>query len=355
MSDSKETIQARLLSNISDEYDKSEGSFFYDAEMPVAIELETAYKTMNGILDKGFADTATAEYLEKICSEFGLTTSEGAVRKQAKKATTTVLVVGTVGTVINIGGLVASDSLNYAFTENKTIDSTGKTNINVECTTAGAIGNVPVGVIKYFPITIPGLTAVTNLTAVANGYDAETDSELRIRFYEKVRTPATSGNKYHYRNWAKEVAGVGDARVFPLWNGNGTVKVTIINSNRRAADNTLVTSVASYIEDNRPIGATVTVTSATEKTINIIVSLTIDTKNYTTDAVKTTIISNLTEYFKNIAFSETVKYISYANIGAIIFNTKGVLDYSNLTINNGTANIALADEEIPVLGGVTVG
>ena len=176
---------------------------------------------------------------------------------------------------------------------------------------------------------------------------------MRERYYTKVRTPATSGNKWHYLNWAKEVIGVGDARVFPLWNGNGTVKIVIINSNKRAADSILINNVANYIEDNRPIGANVTVVSATEKPINISATLVIDTKKYTLNQVQANIESNLVEYFKEIAF--TSNYISYASIGNIIFNTEGVIDYTKLLINGASLNILLQDVEVPILGTVSLG
>jgi uncharacterized phage protein gp47/JayE len=347
VSDSKETILNRLLTNTNDEYDKSEGSFFYDVETPIAIELEKAYADQEAILDKGFADTATGNYLNRIVGEQGLT------RKDSMKASTIVTIIGNVGATISIGQKVASDNVSYVFAENKTIPSGGSITVNVECETAGTIGNVPIGAIKYFPVTLSGVTSVTNTLAVTNGYDEETDEELRERYYEKVRTPATSGNKYQYKAWAKEVTGVGDAKVFPLWNGNGTVKVVIINSNKRAADSTLITNTASYIEDNRPIGATVTIISGSEKLINISVSLTIDTTKYTVATVKASIEATITEYFKSVAFAST--YVSYATIGNLIYNTQGVIDYSNLLVNSGTANVTLTDEQVPVLGGVTVG
>lgn len=347
MADSKEIIQERLLANISNEYDKSEGSFFYDAEVPVAIELESSYDEQESILDKGFVDTAADEYLDRKVAE------QGIYRKLATKATGQITISGSEGSIINIGDTVASDTVTFISTENKVIDNTGYININVECEVAGSIGNVPINAIKNFPITLSGLTSVINNNAFTNGYDEETDEELRQRYYDKVRTPATSGNKYHYINWAKEVNGVGDAKVFPLWNGNGTVKVVIANSNKRAADITLVNNVATHIEDNRPIGATVTVESAVEKSININVTLTVDTKNYTLDLIKASIESNLTKYFKDIAFIKT--YVSYASIGNLIYNVPGVIDYSNLLINTATANIPMGDTEIPVLGGVVIG
>lgn len=345
MADDRDTIQNRMLQNISDEYDKTEGSFFYDVLKPVAIELENAYKEQESILDKGFVETATGEWLDKKVAEQGLT------RKPATKSTTTVTITGSEGTIVNEGILVASDTVNFVVKETKTIDATGQVDVLVECEEAGSIGNVPAGSIKYFPVTIAGLTSVTNSQAVTNGYDGETDEELRQRYYDKVRTPATSGNKYHYRNWAKEVLGVGDAKVFPIWNGPGTVKVVIIDSNKTGADSQLVTDVYNYIEDVRPIGATVTVESAIELPININVTLTIDTDNYTESEVINNIENNITEYLKEIAFVED--YVSYAKIGSLILSSEGVLDYSNLTVNGGTSNITIADNEVAVLGGVT--
>ena len=346
MADSRDIIQNRMLDNISDEYDKTEGSFFYDAIKPVSIELESSYNQQENILDKGFAQTATGKWLDKKVEEQGLE------RKPATNATTTVTLFGSQGATINIGDLVASDTVNFVVQENKTIDVTGTANVLVKCEQEGSIGNVPVGAIKYFPTTIPGLTSVTNSNAVTGGYNGETDDELRQRYFDKVKTPATSGNKYHYRNWAKEVTGVGDAKVFPLANGLGTVRVVIIDSNKTGAENQLVNDVANYIEEVRPIGATITVESAREISIDVNVMLVIDTNNYTQEQVKSDIEDNIKEYLKEVAFLEN--YVSYAKIGSIIFTSNGVIDYSNLTVNNGSSNITINDEEVAVLGVVTI-
>ncbi len=347
MAEDKEIIQARMLSNISNEYDKKDGSFIYDVEKPVAIELGNLSIKVDEVLNNGFADTASGVYLDKVVNE------QGVFRKPSTKATGIVTITGIVGAVITKGEMVASDSINYIVTQDAVIPEMKIIDIPVECEVAGTIGNVPVGAIKYFPKTLEGLQTVTNKTVFSNGYDTETDDLLRERYYAKVRTPTTSGNKYHYLNWAKEVTGVGDAKVMPLWNGNGTVKVIVINSNKRAADTALITAVSEYIENNRPIGATVTTVSAVEKPININVTLVIDSQNYALEEVKQTIEKNLTEYFKSIAFRDT--YVSYAKVGNIIIESDGVLDYSNLLLNNGTANIAIDDDAVSVLGGVTIG
>lgn len=347
MADDKEVIQGRMLSNIPDEYDKTAGSFFYDALKPAAIELAKLDRKAEEILDRGFADTAGGADLERICAERGI------YRKPAVKSWGPVTVMGIAGAAITAGEMVASDNLNFVFVEDAVISAGGSVVVDVECEKYGAIGNVPAGAIKYFPKTLEGLQGVTNAAAIANGYDAESDSSLRERYYTKIRTPATSGNKYHYLNWAKEVTGVGDARVFPLHSGPGTVGVMIINANKRAADGALIDAVSAYIEDNRPIGAAVTVFTAEEKEINISVTLVIDVSNYTAEQVKASIEDNLTAYFRDIVFKEP--YASYAKIGNIIFDTAGVLDYSGLQVNGGISNVSIGDTEVAVLGGVTLG
>ncbi|EKQ51389.1 MULTISPECIES: baseplate J/gp47 family protein [unclassified Clostridium] len=353
MSDSRDVIQARLLSNISDEYNKSEGEVMYDAEKPVAIELESAYVRIDGMLDKRFADKANGKDLERVVK------NEGIYRKLTTKSYSTVTITGIEGAPIVKGEKVASDNVNFVFTEDAVIPQSKTIEIKVECEKYGSIGNVPAGAIKYFPKTLAGLQTVTNKEAISNGYNEESDDELRKRYYAKIQTPSTSGNKYHYRNWALEVTGVGNARVLPLWNGNGTVKIVIINSNKTGADQALVNSVKNYIdpvdgegEGQAPIGATVTVVSAVEKSINVTANVSI-VNGLNLGTIQEAFKTSLIEYLQSVSFDTS--YISIAKVGDILFNTDGVLDHSDLKINNLAANVNLLDTEIAVVGTVQLG
>lgn len=84
-------------------------------------------------------------------------------------------------------------------------------------------------------MSIPGITRVTNAKATYDGFDEETDDELRERLLFKVRQPATSGNINDYIEWGTSVEGVGHITVVPLWNGNGTVKLLVTDSNGQPA------------------------------------------------------------------------------------------------------------------------
>ncbi len=341
----QEEILSRLLSNISSEFDKSVGSFFYDTQKPLAIELESIYEKLEEILLNGFAATAKGEYLDKKVAEQGLT------RKAATYASGTVVVSGTVGSVISSGDKVASDTLVFTVTQTKYIESSGTAAVNVICDTPGKQGNVPSGAINRFPVTISGLVSVTNTEPISGGFDEESDDELRERYFEKVSLPATSGSKYHYVMWAKEVEGVGDAKCIPLWNGAGTVKVIIINADKQAAGAALINAVKNHIEEQRPIGADVTVESAVPLAINISVSLTL-ANGVATDIAKQKISDSISSYLKKNAFSGT--YISYAQIGGCILAVDEVLDYSNLKVNGGTSNVNIPENAVPVLGVVTI-
>ena len=125
MSNDRDSIQSRLLANIDNKYDKSDGGFFYDAEKPVSIELESVYVTLDNMLDKYFADTASGLNLDRIVKNVGL------IRKYATKANGIATITGVVGSTITKGEKVASDSINYIFTDTNVIPTSGTIDVNV--------------------------------------------------------------------------------------------------------------------------------------------------------------------------------------------------------------------------------
>jgi len=346
MSETQEVILERMLGNIPEKYDRSKGSFYYDSVTPTSIEIEKSNSSLEAIPDVILIDTATGKYLERKVADLGLT------RKTTTKTTGIVTITGVVGAAITKGEYVASDSANYEFTETTVIPAGGSVDVGVQCKLYGVVGNVPIGAIKYFPKTLSGLQTVTNAEALTNGADEETDDDLRKRYSIKAQTPATSGNKYHYLNWALEVNSVGAAKVFPLASGPGTVTVIITNSQKKAASSDLVKTAFDYIEDLRPIGCTLTVASATEKPINITADVAISA-GLNLGTLQTAFNTAVTEYLQEVAFDAT--YVSIAKIGALLLDVVGIEDYSNLKINGVAENATLADSEIAVMGSITLG
>lgn len=135
-------------------------------------------------------------------------------------------------------------------------------------------------------------------------------------------------------------------KVLPLWNGNGTVKVIITNAENEIATEDLIAKVQNYIDEQRPIGATVTVVSP--KPLNIDIGLKVTKGSGNPNEIKNVV----NDFFKTTAFER--EYVSYAQVGKVILEktATGVQDYSDLTLNNKAENIALTDEQLPTVGQV---
>lgn len=346
-----QTILDLMLNVVPDTLDKRKGSFIYDALAPPAKQFETFDTKINQVQDK-----LTIENLESPELDQRVNERTGIIRKPATRATGQVVITGNGS--INVNDLFeTTGGIQFRAIETKQV--VGSATVAIESMIEGAIGNVAANTITLFPITLSGITSVTNLASIANGYNQESDGDLLHRYFEHIRTPATSGNVAHYKNWAKEVAGVGDAKVVPLWNGNNTVKVIVIDANRLPATTQLVSEVQQYIDPNKgglgmgqaPIGAYTTVVSAQGVAININVSVVLSNDSNEQNA-KQNITNKLIEHLQSIAFVDNI--VSFARIGSVILSSDGVEDYQNLRINNGTSNITIGNEQVAVVGTVVL-
>lgn len=344
----KEEILARMLATVADDIDKRQGSIVHDMLSPAAIEAALLYIELDNVLDKGFADTAFGEYLERRTAEMGVT------RKPAVKAAGSVTFTGTDGTTIQTGQRVSTDSLAPVYFVTKAdavIGASGSATVAIEAEVGGKAGNVAAGAISVTVGNITGVASVTNAAATDGGSDPESDEDLLARYMDRVSTPSSSGNGANYRQWAKEIAGISDAIVYPVWNGNGTVKVVLLDTDNSTPTQAKVDEVASYIESIRPIGATVTVVGAVEVPIDVTLDATI--ASYTTlEAVTADLTKGLSDYLSGLAFKDPL--VRYTQIQRVILDIPDIVDYSGLTVNGGTANIEIANGSVAVAGTVTV-
>lgn len=358
----EDVIRQRMLDSLPSDLDKTEGSYIWDAISPAAIELALAAIWAQEVLRRGFASTTFGEYLDLRCEEHGIT------RRPAVQSTGQVKFIGVAETLVPAGTRVATtadantgtSSIEFVTTQDVTLDASGVGYASIQAVNGGVAGNVPAGAINIMATPVSGVSSVTNEAATTGGVDTEDDATLLARYFQRVRSPSAGGNKADYINWALEVQGVGGVSVVPVENGPGTVGVYIIDMNRNPADQTLVDAVQNYIapggngsgEGKAPIGAQVTVKPAIAVMINVSATLVI-MNGYNADSVKSAVIDNIQAYIKSLAFADN-NDVLYVRIGATILDTPGIQDYSNLTVNGGTSNIAIAPTEVAVLGTVNL-
>lgn len=340
-----ESIFESMLGNIDDTIDKREGSPAWDLTYPGAIEIGNAYIALDNVLELGFAETTDDTHMDLWAASFGIK------RKPAIAATGTVKLTGPDGIVVPAGTRLQTNTGVYFTTDHDVTLTGGSATVSATAEEGGTVGNVGAGEINALaPGDLFGIVSVTNETYFAGGVDAETSEDLHARVLDRLQHPATSGNASHYRQWALEVTGVGDAIVTPLAYGPGTVKVTLLDTEKRAPSQAIVTAAADYINEQKPIGAAVTVVGADELPINVSATVTL-AKDASIEEVKAQFTKVLTEYLKSIAF--TSELIRYTHIANLLLSTP-IIDYSNFIINGSTSNIQLTDGQVGVVGEVNL-
>lgn len=331
-------ILKRMLAHVSDEFDKREGSVIYDALAPAAYENAQMYTSLNSVLENSFTDTADRDHLIRRAAEIGITPHEATAAVWSAKLLPATITFDA-GTRFNCGtmNLYVSSALGSGLYE-------------LTCETVGTVGNslsedlLP---IEY----VTNLQSASLVDLVTEGADVEETEHLRSRLLSALQNPSTSGNKQDYYNWAMSITGVGAAKVFPLADGAGTVKVVIANTSISAASTDLITEVQTYIDSVRPIGADVTVASVVELPINITAGITMPS-GYKLDTIQASLLTLVASYLEDIAFD--AGEVKLTKIGSLLLSVAGVTDYSDLKLNGSATNITLTDTQVAKAGTVTL-
>lgn len=348
-----DTLHQEMLDEMSDDYQKTVGFPAYDLTRAFALAVGSLREDMDVAVGKTDVDTLEGDELTRWCAQ-----RRGISRRAAVAATGKVTIVTGQGSV-STGSLFESEGgIQFRSTESKTV-TIGDT-VAVEAVIPGISGNVAAGTVTKMPVTLSGIAAVTNSEPMTGGYDEESDSALRERYYNDLTIVQNGANKNSYIKWALDVSGVGRVRVFPLAKGANTVEVCIIGSDMLPAASSLVQSVQDYIDPGitgsglgvAPMGAYCTVTTATSKAINITCVATLSA-GYDESTVLANIKEKVSAYLKSVAFVGS--YVSYAKVADALMDAEGVSDYATLKVNGGTDNIAIDDREVAVLGTVSIG
>ncbi|QNK87740.1 baseplate J/gp47 family protein [Sporosarcina sp. resist] len=328
-----EYLMEKSLAGVKLDLDKRDSGIIYAGLAANNMELAGIFVWLDTILRLAFAQDSGGEWLEKRAFESGV---DKRLAIRAKRRATFNIPLAN-------GERFFVDDLFYRVVEDGV----------VECEELGVIGNAPPNGSDLLPVSnIDKLKVAILGEVIVPGEEDESDKSLLERYLVERRRKATSANKAHYKKWAEEIEGVGKANVFPLWNGDGTVKIIIVNSEMKPASTELVQAVKDYIdpapgmgEGEAPIGATLTVESGVDKEITIKADVTL--RGNTASEVAAEIAEELQRIFKELSFSGTS--IKVATISNVLFQNKWISDYSNVLINDEPINLELEDVEIPYL------
>lgn len=361
-----EALLADVLARAPEGIDTRQGSVFFDAVSGPIMKIAKLYTDLDLVFLLVSLDTATGEYLDLKAGEHG-------IRRIA--ATRAQYLVTFEGASPIPGERFFYDGLYFTLR-----DGGDEIGLILEAEEPGTGSNDIVAGTPAIPVnSIEGLTSATFGTVITYGENDETDDSLRKRAKEKINGPAENGNKQHYKTWCESIDGVGIARILPLWNGPNTVKAVLISPEATACGSATVDAVQEYVdpatlgytakvggvtyvvgdglgEGVANIGAHFTAVSARELQINVTATVELQAEAdiaAVTQEVKTA----LKAYLKDMVIrAEKALYVvvRISAIGAALSAVENIVDYQNLLVNGGTANITPGEDYIPVLGEVTL-
>jgi uncharacterized phage protein gp47/JayE len=376
-----DNILSEMLARVPDELNKRDGSLIKTSLAAAAWTIEGLYLDLAYVQRQAYGTTASTQELDYIVAECGLT---------RKPAVPTVRyarfnMAPPVGTVFSVRGV--QNSPYFELTKeavndpNETYPDTPYLG-EVTCQTAGTVGNGYSGALSTINF-VAGLTDALLLGIVTVGEDQETDSSLRERYKLAVGAVNFAGNISAYKNFMLSQSGVGAVQVYPVWNGPGTVLLSCVDalySPLSAAQIAILQDAVCPPESGgntpsdkgfgmAPIGAVVTVTTATNVTINVTADVVIVTGSSRTlaeiqtdaqEQVEAYILTQC-EGWGTVASWNSVNYTIklYVNRFVAILNSiEGVEVATNVKLNGSASDITLTNtsalQQIPKAGTVTL-
>ena len=348
-----DALLAAAKADVGDGVQKGEGSLVFNALSALAFELERLYMAADYILNECFADTADMEGLIRIAANRGIT------RRAASHAYVSI----TADAALPIGWRASLKGFNYAVTE--ALDAVNYV-YKAECEEAGSGPNELTG--PLIPIDfVEGLTSAVITEVLIPGDDDETQEELYKRYLESFSSESFGGNIAAYRSIVNSMEGVGGCKVYPVWNGPGTVKVVVQAADYGAPSSYLVDQIQEALVPTdggtgygyAPIDHDVTVEAVTAVTVNVATTITYS-PGYSWDTIGEQITAAVEGYIQSVAkaWSEgdarTDALVYVSRLEAAVLNVTGVTDIAGTTLNGSAVNLHLASDEISVMGTLEV-
>lgn len=369
-----EYLMDRALSNVPDTIDKRQGSIIYDALAPACYELSEFYMELKKVLQNSNIETATGIYLDYKVAEQGLTREPAtyAIKKAEFRTDSDQPASIPIGTRFST---ISDDiGINYYVLEPYTSDGGIVPGVyKLKCETLGTVGNNYIG--NLLPLdNIQNLKSAVMSDLLTPAQDAETDEALRARYFEKVNQRAFGGNIAQYDEMLKNISGIGEVQVYPVWNGGGTVKCSIVDTQYNAVSQDFIETVQELIDPiplqgiglgMAPIGHTVTIVTPTNYIVDIETMVSLQNgfslaqlQPLIEEAIEKYLLELRSQWGTPSNVNEYSLAIYIARINSAILSVPGVVNVAGTTMNGGTSDITLQEDamvqQLPKLGTVTI-
>ena len=379
---SYEEILSRCLENERlKNMDKRAGSIIYDTLAPFALELAEAYIQMDVLESLTYLMTAKGTSLDKRVYDYGMARTPAtyakriATFKKYKTNSSGDYETDESGNKILVDMDIPEDT-RFAVPNDTTITYkyVGKTDgYNIlQCEQLGTSGNTHLG--QVLPLSpVANLIEARITSTYTPAEDAETDEDLRARAKKHLNYMTYGGNISDYIERVNALDGVGETKVFPAWQYNGSVLLSIVSPTFDPISSEFARSLKEQIDPEEdtgqgvgfaPIGHFVTVTTPSKKAVDIALNLVTEV-----DVDDGEVAESVVDVIETIFEEERKKYAQ--NVRLAIYTSKivqdirnkvsGVIDVTDVTLNGLSQNIVYTDiaeiggQNLPYVRSVTIG
>lgn len=400
-----ENLLANAMARVSSTFDKREGSMVYNGVAPSMAELAQLYIGLDFVFTATYIATAPRDYLIERAKDRGL----------SPKAASAAVFRAEFNIEVPVGSRFSCEDLNFYVSERMANEDTDTgLSFKVVCETPGTVANDYTGAL--IPVEyIDGLTAANIVELLIPGDDEEDTEVFRQRILDALQSQAFGGNQADYKQKVLSIDGVAAVKVHPVWNADtppaqfipsaevqawfnagmsgvtdtaakawitalynaalnkkltvgGTVRLVVMAANNSAPSEELIEVVQTAIDPTQnagegaglaPIGHIVKVDGVVLTTVNVSTNITL-AAGWTVANAQPYLEEVIDSYFNELAEawesaqSLTVR-ISQIESRILQECSAFVLDISGTKLNNGTGNIVLGADNIPVRGVVNVG
>lgn len=370
-----EEIRARILESMNAGLspgdpmyqDDTPGAVMSDVAGLIALEMDRIYDRMNTeFIAATNPITATGARQDQWLAALQLPARAAAVAASGE-----VRFTGAPGTSVPAGFVVSTeapaedvDPVEFATTSTVTVGAGGTVTAAVQATEAGSAGNVPAASVTF--VVTPGVAVtVTNLAAMTNGADVESDERVAARINQHLAGTAGGGNADFYVSLLLGVPGVGGVTVEPNTPSSGAVRLWVTDVNGDPISSTFLATLQALIDPSATsaqglgaatIGADVEVATPTTTTANVVADVSL-LAGYSLDGSGATInvtaacVAALEGYVNGL---RTGADVQRNRAIAALLAVEGIDDVPALTINGTGADLAIAATATAQLGTVTL-
>lgn len=357
------TILNRMIDTIPDSFDKRLGSLIYNALAPTAMEIMQTYVNQYIFVDQTYLGAAVAQNLDNWGGNLSL------VRFPATPALRIArmydLNMHPTNISLNSRFATPTDQGGIPFT---TIERLGLGLFVLECEIPGAIGNEYTGdILPLFSANNLGRAEIVDTQK--SGEDEERDEDYRERILARLNQAAFGGNISDYKEFVKAIDGVGGLKVFPVWDGGGTVLLSVVDGSYDPISVPFQTALKNLIDPTdqsgngvglAPIGHSVTITTPERIIINVSAKVTLD--NRTIGQIQQEAEQNIASYFREVRTTwsdSNIANVFVIMVANAILKIQGVVNVTNVILNGSPADLELEStpqsQQLPYLGVVTLG